>query len=235
MGIGESLRAGFAAAPLDFPLSDPTSTLQSLPFSNLSTLRIIVGFQRDLIDEKGRERFCVRPTTFMARAPTLHTLGLTFGPIYRTESQLTVPKGECKSLLIQELTLSSSLKNVKIFEFGGMSTCLSLLTKAFAPLRNTLHELKMSYVLLWDCAWIEWIEWLRDNVINLEDLDIDFARENSPPPAYHNGSGMKKFIDDTANEWASLINMECFDEYSDSYYEESDYAYNYSDDPDIGF
>jgi hypothetical protein len=222
-GLREASTAGFTIVPLDFPVLNPTSALQSSSFEKLTVLRIFVGFKRDLVDEERLERFRLRLISFITQASSLHTLGLTFRP------SLTLRKRICVKGFIKDLILSSSLRRMKVFELTGMTSILPALIEAFKPLRKTLRGVKMYHVLLLDGSWVEWIEWVRDMVINLEDLDIDHARETFPPPACHKGSGMKDCLNDTIKKWEGIRERFYKYDYNDNFYDHSEESNDHSE------
>ncbi|KAF2796610.1 hypothetical protein K505DRAFT_334999 [Melanomma pulvis-pyrius CBS 109.77] len=187
--VDEHIMNGFSACALDFPIVQQIDSSVSSFFANLSVLKINIAFKGDAYPQGGREHFLDRFTTFISLATSIRTLGITF----------TVGVGSME--LLEQLTYSGALKNIKKLELAGVSVTSGVLFFILEPLRSNLCGLSMNELLLLDGAYIELLVWLRDNMSLLMEIDMDYFCEEFPSPIFYDGTAMSEFLETTIGIW----------------------------------
>ena len=206
---------GFAAIAIDFPVAAPMNNPRTWAFEELTILKIFLGHLQEAVNEPLRKRFVNRLLAFMSRAPQLHTLGVS-----------TSLQGAAGFSLV-EIASSDALKKIENFEIIGLAACMHTMTAIFEPLCDTLRGLKLYNILMPPMLWIEFLEWTRDNMKKLKEIDIDYPFPHDsgfefPPPTQYKGEHMDSFLVAIIDEWAELHEM--IDEFEDSDME-SDMSY----------
>lgn len=182
----ESRGTGFGAFPLHFPLAVPGENPS--PFANLSTLKLFLAHHQDVCNPDRRMQLVQRLTSFLDRAPSLKMLSLTFQDQHGTES------------VLGEITSSPVLRKIPQLELCALRITSKVLTDALKPLRHTVRTLKLRNLYLQDNSWIEMLEWLRDSMVTLNEIDLCYLR-GYPDSACYSGDSIKEFFEETLEIW----------------------------------
>ncbi|KAF2119145.1 hypothetical protein BDV96DRAFT_684725 [Lophiotrema nucula] len=194
----ESTLSGYSQCPLVFP-TPCTTPLSMVPgFSNLKGLRLCVGYHSYFWSGPHSNRFLKGLKLFLNSAPNLEVLGLVF-------STIAGGGGSIWSLL-SALSSSGALHGLDSFELEGLWINSNQLFSVLRPLQGTLKGLELLNIKLTDNKWVGLLIWLRDNMRQLREIDIDNpdVRTELPRWVCYAGSDMKGFLDDKIDKWSGV-------------------------------